>query len=357
MHLLSLAPPGESLASASQRARSAVNFLSELKIPPTPARFTVAYAHQLGEMTDLSLAMNRLIGHDRLSGRALDELFEQFFHDHVDQQELKFASQKVQESVQDVADRLSASLPRYESYGKELGDFTQALSSGDTGKTAAIAADLVEKTKTLVDDHRQLEDRFAFTVRELESMRRHLEQIERDAIRDALTGIGNRAFFNRELRTAMAHARRDSEPLCLLMVDIDHFKQFNDQYGHQMGDQVLKLVARQLSLVSRESNEAARYGGEEFALILRRCDIVIAEEIANRLRKMVASKQVVNRRSGETLGHVTLSIGVGLYRPGEPAAEFVHRADEAMYLAKAQGRNQVVTDEHPDMRVSWIRLI
>jgi diguanylate cyclase len=345
MNLISLIGPEESFSNAMRRARSALNLLADLRIPPSPARFTVAYAHQLGDITDLSLTMNRLIGHDRLTGEAVDELYQQFFGGDTDRAELNYAAQKVQDTVVDVAEHVGASRQRNENYGRRLQDFVALLQAG--GVEPDHVASLVADTDGVAQDHLRLEERLAFTLRELDSLRRHLDRLEREARKDPLTGIGNRASFNRELRGAMAKAKRDAEPLSLLMIDIDNFKQFNDHYGHQMGDQVLRLVARQLTSLAGDGHEPARYGGEEFCLILRRADLAQAVEVGHQLRSLVSGKKVVNRRTGETLGQVTLSIGAALYRPGESAAELVHRADEAMYLAKAEGRNRVVTDEHP----------
>ena len=348
INLIALAGNDESFTNAMRRSRSALNLLADLRIPPSPARFAVAYAHQSGEVTDLSLTMNRLIGHDRLTGQSLDELYLQFFGSEFDGAELTFAAQKVQDTVADVTEQVAASRLKTDSYGEGLREFAAELEAGSDDLGARVAT-LLAETEAMAKEHHQLEDRLTFTLRELDTLRRHLDRLEREARKDSLTGVGNRAYFNRALRNAIAKARRDEEPLSLLMIDIDNFKQFNDQHGHQMGDQVLKLVARQLVSVASDSHEPARYGGEEFTLILRRTALAQAVETAHWLRKLVAGKKVVNRLTQETLGQVTLSIGVALYRPGETAAEFVHRADEAMYTAKAEGRNCVVTDEHPGM--------
>jgi diguanylate cyclase len=333
----------ESFAEAVQRARSALNLLTDMLIPPTPARFGVVYAHQLGAIADLSLAMNRLIGHDRLNAESVDELYMQFFAGDADRAELNYASQKIQDTVGHVAEQVGASRHRRERFATGLQGFAGALTDGAV--TPSQAQEMLSLTQEVNHDHQQLQDRLTLTLRELETLRSHLDRLEREARLDTLTGIGNRAQFDRQLRAAVAHAKRDHEALCLMMIDIDHFKQFNDTYGHQMGDQVLKLVAHQLASVTDESCEPARYGGEEFVLIIKRGDLPQAAQLADKLRKKVEGRKVINRRTGQTLGQVTLSIGVARYRQGESAAELVHRADESMYRAKAKGRNCVVTDE------------
>jgi diguanylate cyclase len=345
MKLSSLSVPDKEFSSAMRRARAALNLLADLQISPTPLRFTVAYAHQLGEISDLSLAMNRLISHDHLTGAAVDELYQQFFGDDIDRSELNYASQKVEDTVCDVADQVAASRRQSESYAAHLQNFSSALADGEAADLSDRTARLLAETEFAARDQRQLEDRLSFSLRELATLRRHLDRLEQEVQQDPLTGIGNRVLFNRELRGAIVKAKRDLEPLSLLMIDIDCFKRFNDHHGHQMGDQVLKLVARQLTTVATVGGEPARYGGEEFVLILRQHDLAQAIVIGRRLGKLVAGKKVVNRRTGLTLGQVTLSIGVAQYRPGETAAELVHRADEAMYMAKEAGRNCVIGDD------------
>ncbi len=142
----------------------------------------------------------------------------------------------------------------------------------------------------------------------------------------------------------MLDARASDAPLSLLMIDIDHFKQFNDTYGHQLGDQVLKLVARSLNEIAQAKDTAARYGGEEFAVILPATPLETSMEVAEAIRNQVSTKRLTNRRTGQVLGQVTLSIGAALLKDAETPDALVHRADEAMYLAKRDGRNRVKSE-------------
>ncbi len=133
------------------------------------------------------------------------------------------------------------------------------------------------------------------------------------------------------------------EALSLLLLDIDHFKQFNDTYGHTIGDHVLKLLATTLRESIKGQDTAARYGGEEFAVILPRTAAADACKLAENIRQRVTSKSVVNRKTGGTFGRVNVSIGVAEMRLGEPIRRFVERADQALYTAKRTGRNRVVS--------------
>ena len=131
------------------------------------------------------------------------------------------------------------------------------------------------------------------------------------------------------------------------MVDIDHFKSFNDNFGHQVGDQVLRLVARTLKDGLKGRDFAARYGGEEFAIILPDTDLSAGVAVGNSLRKAIATKDVINRNTGEILGRITMSVGVAEFA-GDPTLEdVVERADNALYTAKHNGRNQVAAAPTP----------
>ena len=169
-------------------------------------------------------------------------------------------------------------------------------------------------------------------------------QQERDALTDTLTGIGNRKCFDQAIGQAITAAMETGDALSLIMADLDHFKKFNDTHGHQIGDQVLRLVGRTLVQCVKGQDTAARYGGEEFAIILPTTNILGGRAVAENIRGTVASKKVVRKDSGKALGEITLSLGVASYRPGEPIADLIRRADEALYIAKKDGRNRVNTE-------------
>ncbi|QEI07709.1 diguanylate cyclase [Pigmentiphaga aceris] len=160
---------------------------------------------------------------------------------------------------------------------------------------------------------------------------------------DQLTGLGNRRAFNRQLEDAIADAQRSRHPLSLLMVDVDRFKQYNDDFGHPAGDSALRAVARCLSRSSRAGDFVARYGGEEFVVLLPDTNREEAMEVAERLRSSVA--QITTEKRA-----ITASVGVSTRLPTDPGIDadlvrLISSADVALYRAKSNGRNQVVADE------------
>jgi diguanylate cyclase len=130
----------------------------------------------------------------------------------------------------------------------------------------------------------------------------------------------------------------------VLLIDIDHFKKFNDNFGHGVGDQVLRLVAKALRDMVRGDDLPARYGGEELIAVLPRADLATCQGIAERIRKTIAECQFTRRSTGEVLPQITVSIGIGQFRLGEAMADLIDRCDRALYMAKKTGRNRVVTE-------------
>jgi len=133
-------------------------------------------------------------------------------------------------------------------------------------------------------------------------------------------------------------------------LDLDHFKQVNDAYGHNIGDQVLKLMGVILKETLKGQDTAARYGGEEFAVVLPKTQIGNAIKLAEHIRQRLAKKEMVNRKTGDNLGSITVSVGVAAFDSREQPAELIERADRALYAAKNGGRNRVVSEQELKVR-------
>ena len=166
------------------------------------------------------------------------------------------------------------------------------------------------------------------------------ETLRQQSVRDALTGLFNRRYLEESLTRELSRAERKGATLALFMIDVDHFKQFNDRHGHEAGDTVLREVGRVLREHSRDADIAARYGGEEFTLVLPEADTHVALERAETLRAAIEALSLSFR--GSALGSLTISIGLATYPAhGDTPAALMHRADQALYTAKRSGRNRV----------------
>jgi diguanylate cyclase (GGDEF)-like protein len=170
---------------------------------------------------------------------------------------------------------------------------------------------------------------------------RLFQQVQKQAMTDALTGLYNHGYFQERLDRETKLADRNNEQVSLILLDLDHLKEINDTHGHRSGDAALCHVASMMRAAVREVDISARYGGEEFVVILPKCDRENAIDVAERLRESIASKPI------DRMGQVTASIGVATYPSGaKNKEELIEMADRAMYLAKAAGRNRVRTLAH-----------
>jgi diguanylate cyclase (GGDEF)-like protein len=181
-------------------------------------------------------------------------------------------------------------------------------------------------------------------VRHTRELREHRDRLAKLSTTDALTGIANRRRFDEVFDAEWCRAGRSRSPLSLAVMDVDHFKWFNDRYGHAMGDQCLAAVARAVSgMIVRHNDLAARYGGEEFACILADTDQQGAMIVAEKVRKAVEALGIPHETSSVS-DHVTVSIGVATIVPakGDTPKAFFEKADQCLYKAKEGGRNRVV---------------
>ena len=173
-----------------------------------------------------------------------------------------------------------------------------------------------------------------------------IDQLQKESVTDALTSLGNRRHFERRMTSEIGRARRFSQPMSLIMLDIDDFKTYNDTYGHPAGDAALKALSRILLVNVRSIDDVIRYGGEEFAIILPQTPIDLATVVAERIRA-ATNRIELEGISGSARGQFSVSLGVAAYpRDSRDEQELLNHADIALYMAKADGKDRVVVFEH-----------
>ncbi len=172
--------------------------------------------------------------------------------------------------------------------------------------------------------------------------REHIIELQESALTDELTGVGNRRHFLELARHEVRRARRSGKPLSAVMLDADYFKKVNDSFGHQAGDEVLRMLARICGESLRESDVLGRYGGEEFAILFPETGVIKAKDVAERIRKAVAA-EVVETEDGPVRITVSMGVASGMGKDVEIGA-ILERADAALYVAKENGRDRVEMD-------------
>jgi diguanylate cyclase (GGDEF)-like protein len=210
-------------------------------------------------------------------------------------------------------------------------------------KDENIQDTLLLSVEKVIEKHRlKLEN-----IRLMKELEEKNKELERISFLDGLTGIANRRYFDKIMAEEWERAVRESEPLSLMMIDIDFFKNFNDTYGHLHGDDCLRLVAAALSNATKDfGNRVFRYGGEEFAVILRDSNTTQAMSVGDLIRDYVANLNIAHANSSVS-EHLSVSIGIGTVVPstGHLLSEFVLKTDQALYSAKRDGRNRVIAND------------
>jgi len=337
----------ESLEQAREYAKAAFERMERLSIRPVPTNFCVWYAYHTGKTPELRHAIDGLLSsREPLSERANEEIYERFFTLGREQMELRAGMARVQETLTQLASNLGEagqSTSRYNAALAEISGGIEADPAPDVVTT--LVKRLLDETAAIQTRMELLDNQFTTSSDTIQQLRDRLEGMRREALTDSLTGIANRKSFDATLRDAARKSMESGTELSLLFLDIDHFKSFHDTWGHQVGDQALRLVANTLKDNVKGQDFPSRYGGEEFAVILPQTALRDAVTLANRIRHAFAVRKLVKKGTGESIGALTVSIGVSRYEPRESIGHFLARADRALYAAKRDGRNRVVAED------------
>ncbi len=326
-------------------AKQAMEHLRRDGLDPTPDNFAVYYAFYSDANPNLKMSMNVLLEqYGKLIQSQCTELFLAHLSLEAEHKMLQMTTSSIEDEIKRMMGVLSESATNASEYHEKLNDFSGTLqSSVSVDQIRAAVTRVASETHVMAEQNQRLQAQLAHSTQELTEMRYSLDEVRKASLIDPLTEVGNRKYFDNELARVIDEAQETGSPLSLLMADIDYFKKFNDTYGHLIGDEVLKLVAKTLVENLKGRDIIARYGGEEFVILLPQTTVQDAERVGNQLRNILATKQVRRRRTNETLGIVTISLGATQYVSKEETDSFIARADAALYDAKQTGRNKVIT--------------
>ncbi|MGE0611210.1 MAG: GGDEF domain-containing protein [Hyphomicrobiales bacterium] len=325
-----------------------LSYLKQFRSPAIPRNYELCYAFAAGYNKSLSTALMKIVAQlSRLPQKEADTLYQTYIAPY-NEAKLGPLSNQMAHELGEIVSVIEAATERTGLYGTSLKGVKEQLHDIKTPAQLKGAVEtLVQVANDMAEHNARLERRLAESKAQIEELHQSLEQSRAESMTDQLTGLGNRKRFDQLLDMEILEANDTGDPLCLALLDIDHFKSFNDTFGHQTGDQVLRLVSRMVKTVIKGRDHAARYGGEEFAVILPKTKLKSGITVAEHIRNAVKSKELVKKSTGESLGHITVSIGLAAYKPGETVDQLVHRADCCLYAAKKSGRDQVKCDTDP----------
>jgi diguanylate cyclase len=331
-------------------AEVALGQIKSLRQPAVPRNYEIWYVYATGYNAPLNKIINETLARNgKLTEADLEQIYETYLSQIKTTDRIDKVGARVIGEIDDVMTLITEALDMSASYDDSLSGATKKLAvARNRDQVKAIVEGLVKSTRDMRETNKALENRLTLSKSEISNLQQSLEAIRAESLTDPLTGLGNRKYFDRSIEMAVQNAIANGEPLSLLMFDIDHFKSFNDSYGHLTGDQVLRLVGMSLKQTIKGQDITARYGGEEFAVVLPNTALRQALTVADHIRRAVMAKELKKKSTGEILGRVTISVGVSMLKPGDDTDALIERADACLYAAKRNGRNRVICEVDPE---------
>lgn len=322
----------------------AFEHLKRFGLDPTPVYYALFYDYAMGVQSDRQKVLRRLIAEDRVTAATLAAMDSEVAEDsRVALETLRAKNDALSQSAVEASKIIEAHTSGVAAFKSEVADSSSCLTQNPTTedlqllvRNLTLACVIIQERNALIESQ-LLEVRQSFA-----DQHKLLVELRDEATMDALTGLLNRRGFDSAISEALSTAALTGKPLCLAVCDIDHFKSFNDQHGHLVGDQVIKFIAKTMKDSLREDDVASRFGGEEFALLLPSTSVEEALILAERIRNAVASKRIMKRATKEEIGQVTISIGISSYTALQNSEDLFQAADKNLYEAKRGGRNQTV---------------
>jgi diguanylate cyclase len=331
-------------------AKSAIAVMAECNVVPTPENFELFYAFAAGENPGVAQVIGAMVAAKKpFTPELLADLRLRCLSGAHAARAMDTIGSGMGQVIDSVLTRLESAGRHAEQYGHTLTEAGGALDAGQNpADIAALVADLIAATKAMEDRTRLLEGELQKSAEQVTELSGQLDDVRKESLTDPLTGIANRKAFDAAMESAML-ALAEGDSVSLMMCDIDHFKKFNDTWGHQTGDQVLRLVASCLSDNVKGRDTAARYGGEEFAVLLRGAALANATHVGDQIRLAVQGRKLVKKSTGDVLGTITISVGIAQFAPGDTVESVIRRADACLYGAKKNGRNLVLNQNDSRM--------
>lgn len=308
----------------------------------TPPTYAVWYEYSTGINPALSDAMNKLLGNNgKLDDEAIEQLYQKYVSEcNGDVQRL------LREDVQQLLNKLAGFTAETDKQAHQFGSSLQSYGDKlkqemDSANLGALINEMAGDTDKMRGSMQNLHAELAASKAQVEKLNKELQSARGEALTDPLTGILNRRGFEAKARQVFSDPAELAKGVCLLMLDIDHFKKINDTYGHLFGDKVICAVAATLKAKVRGQDSFARLGGEEFAVLLEETNLTGAKTVAEHIRQSIERGKIRRLDTQEQIGGITISIGIAVQSGNTSIVELLDQADKALYNSKETGRNRV----------------
>lgn len=312
-------------------------------VSPNPVNYTIWYEYVVGSNKKLIAAVDALIKENKTFDLETgQELYKQHICDN--------ALESFEKINRDLLQLINQTKDSVETTGQQASKASDSFnekavsiqSSSNVVEIKNLITEIVSETKGLAHLSQSLKSELDEANKEMERLRQELFQVKQTAMTDSLTGLLNRGSFDETLTKIMEESPRMEA--CLSLMDLDHFKRINDQFGHLIGDEVLKFTAAILKRLVEKEHLVARYGGEELAIIMPNTTLTKASEISEEIRITLEKSRLKRKNNHESIGQVTISVGIAALKADDTVESFIMRADNALYKAKQSGRNKVIDE-------------
>lgn len=318
--------------------------MSNLDIATTPENYSVWYEYSMGTTWELNKAIDDLLNEGATFTRQINhQLYNTYIADGANAI-MGNVQAETKALVEKLLNKLQGMQKGTRKFSGSLDNFREILQSEPDVETfSKLVADLIDETAEIEQSNAQMEETLNLMNSEVDTLRSEMEKLNVVALTDPLTGINNRRAFDDAIELLLSQYAAKALIFSFLLLDIDHFKIFNDTHGHSIGDKVLAYVATTLKQSIKAEDIIARFGGEEFVILLSETDYVGAMAVADSLRAIVCQKNLLTGTNfKKNIGRINISIGVAVVRDDDDSSSITDRADKALYQAKETGRNRVV---------------
>ncbi len=324
---------------ASENLRHALPLLNKHKTPVNPVNYAVWYEYVSGDNQELANVIdNRLSKNEPITAEVTQSLYEKYVLMGMPER-LEKTSTGLKVVVDNTLENITKTESTTDNMLLNLSNSQQALENcNSTEELKNLIGNIMTNTQALAESGSELKQDLVQSSEEISALKKELEAVKKLAETDALTGLLNRGAFNKELTDL---CRQTAVEAALVMFDLDHFKNLNDSFGHLLGDKVIQFFASLLQKHAGEDHLAIRYGGEEMAMIMLDINQRDALKIADAVRVSFANSRLKKKGSENSIGQVTVSVGLTMLRSTDSPQDLIERADGALYLSKENGRNRI----------------
>lgn len=334
----------ELLREAAAKLKKAVPLMLKHQIPTTPTNYALWYAYVGQSSPELNRQLDEVVNQYSTCPPSQGErLYQTYLSDPIELDVIELR-QNLDAMVTDLSQSVKDTNVDANQFQSKINNNVERLNKIENegfsiDEVLSLVKNLVSDAADIKNSTLHFTEQLAHAQSEINQLKIQLKKSEHDMHFDALTGALNRRAFNKDIKGLV---EQNPQGLCLIITDIDHFKLFNDTYGHQLGDQVLKAVSRRLSESCHEGSKLYRFGGEEFALLVPKSQLGRARQLAESMRRSLEKLVLKDKRKDQRVDNVRASFGVAQYQDKDSDSTLIERADTQLYEAKRLGRNRVM---------------